>query len=172
MVNRTACRLCRTDRPEARSAPARVRGRRGSALIEFTIVSTFLFVTLFGIIEFGMIFRSKLSLVNAARNGARQAAVGGMLATIRGVTRNTANMTVTDGQIYCEYNDALDGTGSWVTCADNGGGTANNCPVGYLLRVRIQSYAHTMITGSFFSWVSGVSGSQMNLNAAVVMRRE
>lgn len=150
----------------------KARRRRGATLVEFVIVSSLLFALLLGILEFGMIFRDKIYLVGGARNGARVAATGATLATTRSVTQNTTDLTVTTAQVVIEYNTAVDGSGTWQQATDNGGGTANNVPAGSLLRVRISNWPHTMVTGSFFSWITGVSGGQMNMNAAVVMRRE
>ena len=53
----------------------------GAALVEFTILMPVLFLILFGIIEFGMIIFTQNNMTNAAREGARTAAVqGGTLA--------------------------------------------------------------------------------------------
>ena len=49
----------------------------GAAAVEFALIASFLFLLLFGIIEFGRIF-SELEVMNsAAREGARAAAVRG-----------------------------------------------------------------------------------------------
>lgn len=163
----------RPDRPsEPVPTPARRSRRRGSTMVEFVIVSSFLFVMLFGIIEFGMAFRDRLNLVTAVRNGAREAATGATLAKTRAIVRNTANVAVADAQIALEYNTVVDGTGSWVAAADNSGGTANNVPIGFLLRVRTVNWQHQMVTGSFFAWLSGVQQGRLSLAANVVMRRE
>ena len=47
------------------------RGERGSALVEFALISSILFVMLFGIIEFGLAFRDKLTVANATQGAAR-----------------------------------------------------------------------------------------------------
>lgn len=53
------------------------RSESGAAAVEFALVASFLFLVLFGIIEFGRIF-SELEVMNsAAREGARVAAVRG-----------------------------------------------------------------------------------------------
>jgi Flp pilus assembly protein TadG len=48
---------------------------RGAAAVEFAIVATLFFVLVFGIIDFGFAFHSWNNAVNAAREGARKAAV-------------------------------------------------------------------------------------------------
>lgn len=51
----------------------------GAVMVEFALVSTFLILLLVGIIEFGMIFNTQLTLQNAAREGARFAAIPSQL---------------------------------------------------------------------------------------------
>ncbi len=50
---------------------------RGSELIEFTLVTPLLLVVLFGIVDFGLLFRRYEVCTNAAREGARLAAIDG-----------------------------------------------------------------------------------------------
>ena len=56
-------------------ALARVRQARrdeeGAALVEFAIVAVLLFTLLFGIIEFGLAFRDRLTMANASQSAAR-----------------------------------------------------------------------------------------------------
>ncbi|GAA1893701.1 glycosyltransferase 87 family protein [Lapillicoccus jejuensis] len=54
------------------------RGRRdgGVAAVEAAIVLPILFVVLFGIIEFGFVFRDDISITTAIRSGTRYAAIG------------------------------------------------------------------------------------------------
>jgi Flp pilus assembly protein TadG len=51
------------------SAPA--DGRRGQSLVEFSIVLIPLMLVLLGIIQFGFVFNSYVTLTNSAREGAR-----------------------------------------------------------------------------------------------------
>ena len=58
----------------------RIRSRlhqdqRGAAAVEFAIVASLFFMLVFGIIDFGFAFHSWNNAVNAAREGARNAAV-------------------------------------------------------------------------------------------------
>jgi hypothetical protein len=46
-------------------------GERGAALVEFSIVSVLLFTLLFGIVEFGLAFRDRLTMANASQSAAR-----------------------------------------------------------------------------------------------------
>jgi Flp pilus assembly protein TadG len=52
-----------------------ITGQKGSVMVEFALISTVLIMLLVGIIQFGLIFNTQLSLENAAREGARFAAL-------------------------------------------------------------------------------------------------
>jgi hypothetical protein len=54
----------------------RMRRDDGAAAVEFALVSTLLFMLLFGIIAFGIALFDQQSAVQSAREAARQAAVG------------------------------------------------------------------------------------------------
>ncbi len=51
--------------------------QRGTAAVEFSLVSTLVFLLLFAIIDFGVALNAQLVVVSAAREGARRAAVDG-----------------------------------------------------------------------------------------------
>jgi len=53
-----------------------IRGQRGQALVEFTIILPILLLLLLGILQFGVVFNNYITLTDAVRAGARQAAVG------------------------------------------------------------------------------------------------
>lgn len=55
----------------------RRHGRWAAAAVEMALVTPFLLLMLFGIIEYGWIFTVRQSLVTAAREGARTAALPG-----------------------------------------------------------------------------------------------
>ena len=57
----------RTRRPDTECVPA----QRGQSLVEFALVMMPLFVILLGIIQFGFIFNSYVTITNATREGAR-----------------------------------------------------------------------------------------------------
>jgi Flp pilus assembly protein TadG len=65
-------------RPSARRerlpAPAR-RRRGGQSLVEFSLVLTPLFLVLLGIVQFGFIFNTYVTLTNATREGARTGSI-------------------------------------------------------------------------------------------------
>ena len=53
------------------------RNRRGSAAVEFALVLPVLMLLLFGIIDFGRMMNARITLSEAAHEGARAAAVAG-----------------------------------------------------------------------------------------------
>jgi Flp pilus assembly protein TadG len=55
----------------------RVRGERGSQLIEFSLVLPLLLLVMLGIVDFGFLFQRYEVLTNAAREGARVAVLPG-----------------------------------------------------------------------------------------------
>ena len=62
--------------PHVRSSRRGKVGREdGAAAVEFAIVATLFFMLVFGIIDFGFAFHSWNNAANAAREGARKAAV-------------------------------------------------------------------------------------------------
>ncbi len=67
-------RLIRT-RPHAQLAPAPAATERGQSLVEFALVLIPLFIILLGIIQFGFIFNSYVTITNATREGARTGTV-------------------------------------------------------------------------------------------------
>src|SRR4249919_3631490 len=72
--------------PHAVSRRGRVRGEDGAAAVEFAIVATLFFMLVFGIIDFGFAFHSWNNAANAAREGARKAAVSADPAAIQART--------------------------------------------------------------------------------------
>ncbi|MFL5679310.1 MAG: TadE/TadG family type IV pilus assembly protein [Chloroflexota bacterium] len=58
-----------------RASGGRENGRRGQSLVEFALVLTPLFFVLLGIIQFGFIFNSYVTMTNSAREGARSGTV-------------------------------------------------------------------------------------------------
>jgi Flp pilus assembly protein TadG len=53
----------------------RIRNEDGQSMVEFAIVLPLLALLLFGIIQFGIVFRNYLAVTDAVRVGARKAAV-------------------------------------------------------------------------------------------------
>lgn len=54
----------------------KLRNERGAAAVEFALIAPLLFMLIFGITEFGLAWSQKEVFIQAAREGARFAAVG------------------------------------------------------------------------------------------------
>ena len=61
------------DMDRGRTTKKRSRMRRGVAAVEFAVVAPVLFLTIFGMIEMGRMVMVKQAVVNAAREGCREA---------------------------------------------------------------------------------------------------
>ncbi len=74
------------DRTERRGAKA--RRERGSVLVEAAILLPILFVAVFGIVEFGRFFYTKIAIEGATREAGRFAVTGNVLADPGDPTQN------------------------------------------------------------------------------------
>ena len=118
--------------------------RRAAAVVEFAVVSPILITLVFGIIEFGYAFMVRQMVTNAAREGAREAAVQ---TTVNHADINVAvqdslvaitNLTVPDSAIDITH---------W--CKD-AFGTADFTET---VQVTIP-YSDISLLGDYFSWIS------------------
>jgi Flp pilus assembly protein TadG len=95
--------------PHGVSRRGRVRGEDGAAAVEFAIVATLFFMLVFGIIDFGFAFHSWNNTANAAREGARKAAVTADEGIIRARTisaASTLDPTKLTVNVLCSRNNA------------------------------------------------------------------
>ncbi len=100
---------------------------RGAALVETAIVLIPLCLIVFGIIEYGFIFKDSLTLSNATRSGARTASAepGGPTFyqdTVDAVSRGASGLVMSGGEklfIYKARPDGLPESGSDTSCTTN-----------------------------------------------------
>lgn len=110
---------------------SRRRGREsGQALVEFALVLPVLMLMVAGIVDFGFAFNAWNTAQNAAREGARIAAVSTSEATIKkraNVAGGTIGLTATDITISCNRPSIND---TFYDCTQNleGTGTCTNGP--------------------------------------------
>lgn len=144
---------------------------RGAALVEFAIVVVLLITLVFGIIEFGLLLKDYLTLNQAAREGARSAALGSPTSTVQTRIRNCAP-TLDSAQIGISlYKRPMGGSpGDWQALGNTGDGDYNDAEPGNQVRASL-SYPHDLVTGSLFSWMAG-GGSSIDIGSEMVMRRE
>jgi Flp pilus assembly protein TadG len=139
------------------------RRQEGAAAVEFAIVASLLFMLIFGIIDFGFAFHAWNNTANAAREGARRAAVDNSTASIIARTQQAARTL-----------DATKLTIS-VECSTNDGVTFGGCAAGSsweegdIIRVNVD-YAYDLIT-PFGSFVPGL-GPTMNVHSMSESRFE
>jgi Flp pilus assembly protein TadG len=116
----------------------RLRDEKGAAAVEFAIVASIFFMLVFGIIDFGFGFHTWNATANAAREGARRAAVSNDVSDITARVYASANfldttkMTVT---VTCAR-----GISAFAACPP-----AANWQQGDFVRVTVD-YAYTYIT--------------------------
>ncbi|MCE5237693.1 pilus assembly protein [bacterium] len=159
---------------DAKMIPGRKTDRQGTASVEFALVLPLLLALLFGIIEFGFLFKDQLSIQQAAREGARTAAVGRLQSEVGNRILTTASTLTTAHLTYdIMYRTYSAGVWSgWTTLGDLADGSQNDAPVGAQIRVRT-NYVHPFATGSLFARLIGRPGAtSMTLHAEMVMRRE
>ena len=72
-----------------------LRDQKGQTMVEFALIMPVLFLVLFGIIQFGALYNDYITLTDAARVGARKAAVsrqtGNPVGLATTATRNAAS---------------------------------------------------------------------------------
>ena len=93
-------------------------------MVEFAIVAPILLLLVFGIVQFGLLFNNYLTLTDAVRTGARQAAVSRTLADPVATTKNrvtsaaAGSLKTSDLAITVDPYDPINGTHSWVQGGD------------------------------------------------------
>jgi hypothetical protein len=88
--------------------------RRGTTTVEFALVAPLLIFLLFGIIEFGVMVKDVVGLNQAAREGARVAAVGATPTTLDNRVIATAPGIPGDQIVTLyEYRSYDEDTGTW-----------------------------------------------------------
>ncbi len=73
-----------------RGRPAGALRECGQAMVEFSLVLTFMLVLIFGIIDFGRAYICYVEVTNAAREGARLGVTGATTSAITTQAQNTA----------------------------------------------------------------------------------
>ncbi len=148
--------------------------RRGTTTVELAMVAPLLIFLLFGIIEFGLMVKDLVGVNQAAREGARCAAVGATPATL--TTRIAgAAPTINGAELQMTYEfrsfDEASGTwGEWQPLGDDG--VENTAEPGDQIRITLR-YPHRLVTGGLFAGLSDdPDNGTITLNTAIVMQRE
>ena len=147
------------------------RRRRGSTIVEFALIVPVLLAMLMGIIEFGWLVKNTLTIANAAREGARAAAVGKNTTQIDARIQNMTSTlpgSPTSITITKQKDNGIDADGyAYTTTLGNmacGTSTCNDAVLGTMTRIRV-STTNRPLTG-FFPFMN------RTIRIDVVMRRE
>lgn len=142
---------------------ARLRGdRRGQALVEFALLAPILLLIIVGLIEFGRAWQAYQVVTDAAREGARIAAV--------------ADPTVTTDTVADRINrqlarSALDSASAVKTVQVNGvAANPGAAATGDVIFVEIRYPYRFVFLRPFMGWTG--ANAQISLNAGSVMRKE
>lgn len=76
--------------------PYNVKNKKGQSLVETALILPIILLLLTAIVDFGLLFNNYLTVSNAAREGARKAAVGGSDAQINSTVSNVASTLIPD----------------------------------------------------------------------------
>lgn len=145
-----------------------LRDDRGAALVEFAIVSVLLITLVFGIIEFGMLMKDYLTVNQAAREGARAAALGATTTVIKDhIVTAAPTITVIRNNIVLKTGAPNTNPSGWAALGDANG--SNNAVHGNLISVDIP-YTHSLVTGGLLSPVFG--GNSIIIHGTMIMGRE
>ena len=92
---------------------------KGQAMVEFVLIAPIFLLLVFGLVQFGILFNNYLTLTDAVRAGARQAAVSRTLADPVGATEtridsSASDLNAADLQVTVDPYDPASGTHTWA----------------------------------------------------------
>ncbi|HEY3045776.1 MAG TPA: TadE/TadG family type IV pilus assembly protein [Vicinamibacterales bacterium] len=133
---------------------------KGAELIEFALVLPVLLLVLGGVLDMGFLFNNYAVVTNAAREGARMAAVPGWVETD---VKNRVNRYITGAGL------TLTGVTTTVNpvAVDIGGGKTVNA-----VKVVVTYPYNYLILGPLAQMIQGGSVANVTLKAAATMRAE
>jgi Flp pilus assembly protein TadG len=91
-----------------------IKNNRGQAVVEFALILPVLTLLLAGMMEFGLVINQYMVVAEAAREGARSAAVGSSDATVTSVAKAAASQ-IDKGQLIVAISPAARTQGNSVT---------------------------------------------------------
>ena len=93
-----------------------LKDKKGQALVEFAIILPVLLLLIMGIMEFGMMLNSYLTIENASREGARLGIVGGTTDEIKScVISVSPNLNAADLSVLINPDDGYRNSGDTLT---------------------------------------------------------
>jgi len=148
--------------------------RSGATTVELALVAPLLIFLLFGIIEFGLMVKDVVGLNQAAREGARVAAVGATPTTLNNRVVSAAP-TIQGANIVTlyerrSYNEDTGTWSEWTALGTVDG--ENDAAQGDQIKVTL-TYPHPLVTGRLFSGLADdPEQGTITLRAAIIMLRE
>ena len=140
---------------DSRSTDRRRRSR-GQSLVEFAVVFPIFILILFGIIEFGFMLYSQMTVSNAAREAARVSVVDPDPCSIQDLANATARAAASGlNTTYLTVTGAVASTGSPATCS--------NAKQGDMVTVTVNYTYHTFFPLFFGATFSEKQQIQMAL---------
>lgn len=146
----------------------------GATTVELALVAPLLIFLLFGIIEFGLMVKDVVGLNQAAREGARVAAVGGTPATLDARVASAAPTLDGDAIVTLYERRSFDeNSGTWSAWTALGVVEGeNDAGQGDQIKVTL-TYPHALVTGRLFSGLAdNPEQGTITLRAAIIMLRE
>ncbi len=138
--------------------------------MEFAIVSILLITLVFGIIEFGLLMKDYLTVNQAARDGARAAALGYTTTVIKQrVVAAAPSITINSANIVLKTGAPNTNPSGWAALGDGADGH-NNAVSGNLILVDVP-YNHQLVTGSLFSAIFN-GQTTITVHGSMAMGRE
>jgi hypothetical protein len=138
--------------------------------VEFALILPLLLLLSLGILEFGVLMLHQLTLTQVAREGSRCAARGGTVSEIEKGMVNMAGALPNHDELGVTLTYSTDQGETYAYSLGDQGGE-NDAPPGSLIKVTL-NWPHHLLTGGFFSWLTGAAGERLPLRADLVMRRE
>jgi len=148
--------------------------RRASVTVELALVVPLLVFLLFAILEFGFLMKNRAELGQAAREGARQAAVGAtptrVDAEIASATQTIESEHLTRLYRFRSWDEGSGTWGSWQTLGVNDG--ENNASQGDQVQIRLTYQHRLLLPGLMGSVMNAGDDGRVAVVAATVMMRE
>lgn len=142
--------------------------------MEFALVAPLLIFLLFGIIEFGLMVKDVVGLNQAAREGARTAAVGAIPATldnrIAGAAPSIDGTQIVTLYERRSYNEDTATWSEWAVLGTDG--IENDASPADQIKIGL-TYPHHLVTGRLFAGLADdPEEGTVTLRAAIIMLRE
>ncbi len=148
--------------------------RGGTVTVELALVVPLLIFLLFGILEFGFLVKDRAELAAAAREAARQAAIGSVPARINAeVDANTS--TINDAEVTRVFRfrgwDSDSGTwGAWQPLVADG--SENNAEQGDQVQISL-TYGHPLLVpGLMGAMLNADDSGRVTMSVSTIMMRE